>query len=56
MPGLRITDQDLVNEDAKAALIQRIGQDVQDLTVMTKLSGNHKIVKNRTTPIYRPSE
>lgn len=38
IPGLRITDQDLVNEDAKAALIQRIGQEVQDLTVMTKLS------------------
>jgi hypothetical protein len=38
VPGVRITDQDLVNDDAKAALIHRIGQEVQDLAVMDKLS------------------
>lgn len=42
-----------MNEDAKAALIQRIGQEVQDLTVMTKLSGNPKIVKIRTSPFQQ---
>ena len=39
VPSARITDQDLVNSEAKSDLIIRIGHQIQDLEVLANLAG-----------------